>query len=413
MHNYEDFKAQPYLLHNQIQHYAWGTRGTAAFIPQLLGTESAEDTPYAELWMGAHPKAPSTVQLANKTVPLDVWIQQHPQAILGTQVANAFDSQWPFIFKVLSIAAPLSIQAHPNTSQAQALHVRDPEHYPDANHKPEIAIALERLTALVGFKDFVGIVTTLQTYPEITTFIGTEAGACLRLTKTAPKTTQQEAVQQMYTALMRHAVADADSLAQAIDQLASRLMQFPTLAEHEQLFLNTRQIYTGADVGLFALFFLNLVHLERGQGIFLKPGIPHAYLKGNLMECMASSDNVARVGLTPKFKDVDTLIDILTYELGKLPLLGQSLSPNMTDYSVPVAEFYVQQWCLTTGTRHTYPRPKTPAIWLITEGQIQICWGTESTTFARGQAVLLPATLREVEIVALSDAEIFLARVPL
>ena len=64
-------KPRPYVMRNQIQHYAWGTRNDEAFIPRLLGTEPQPDTPYAELWMGAHPKAPSAVIVEEMEIPLD------------------------------------------------------------------------------------------------------------------------------------------------------------------------------------------------------------------------------------------------------------------------------------------------------------------------------------------------------
>ncbi len=44
------------LLENTILEYAWGSY-TA--IPELLDESSPSDVPQAELWMGAHPKAPS------------------------------------------------------------------------------------------------------------------------------------------------------------------------------------------------------------------------------------------------------------------------------------------------------------------------------------------------------------------
>ena len=47
--------------------------------------------------------------------------------------------------------------------------------------------------------------------------------------------------------------------------------------------------------------------------MFLAANEPHAYLDGNCVECMACSDNVVRAGLTPKFKDVNQLCDMLTY----------------------------------------------------------------------------------------------------
>lgn len=80
--------------------------------------------------------------------------------------------------------------------------------------------------------------------------------------------------------------------------------------------------------------------------MFLGPNLPHAYIAGDCIECMACSDNVVRAhrmehalpqrsrslpaeiaiaffpavqvraGCTGKFKDVDNLVAMLTYETG-------------------------------------------------------------------------------------------------
>ena len=52
------------------------------------------------------------------------------------------------------------------------------------------------------------------------------------------------------------------------------------------------------------------------QALYLAANEPHAYISGDCVECMATSDNVVRAGLTPKFKDVDVLCNMLTYNDG-------------------------------------------------------------------------------------------------
>ncbi|MFD8552617.1 type I phosphomannose isomerase catalytic subunit, partial [Streptomyces fradiae] len=47
-------------LHTSVRRYAWGS--TTA-LPDLTG-EAPDGTPQAELWMGAHPVAPSLVERA-------------------------------------------------------------------------------------------------------------------------------------------------------------------------------------------------------------------------------------------------------------------------------------------------------------------------------------------------------------
>lgn len=58
------------------------------------------------------------------------------------------------------------------------------------------------------------------------------------------------------------------------------------------------------------------VTLKEGQAIYLAANEPHAYLSGELLEVMATSDNVIRAGLTPKFKHTEVLCSSLTYETG-------------------------------------------------------------------------------------------------
>ena len=53
--------------------------------------------------------------------------------------------------------------------------------------------------------------------------------------------------------------------------------------------------------------------IQPGEAMFLRANLPHAYLSGDCVECMACSDNVVRAGLTPKFMDVETLCEMLDY----------------------------------------------------------------------------------------------------
>ncbi len=405
-------KARPYPLINQVQPYEWGTRDAAAFIPQFLGQTAQPGLPYAELWMGMHPKAPSALLVEGTPVPLPQLAARYPEALLGRHVISRFGPTLPFLFKVLSIGAALSIQAHPDKAQAQVLHARNPEQYPDDNHKPEIASALDTATALVGFKSYEEIRLTLAQYPEITRFI--EAGGGVEL-RAVPAAQQRESVRQMFTALMQRE-RDEQALSDTLAQLERRLQRLPAPNDHDRLFLESRPIYTGADIGLLALFFLNFVRLERGQGVFLKPGVPHAYLNGNLVECMANSDNVVRAGLTPKFKDVQTLLDILTYELGPAPLLGGDAGAQEIVFTAPVAEFQVRRWQLAADQVRREKGEDCPAILLITAGEVLLRWQeagiAQQQPLRRGQSIFIPACLPGFELVAECAAEVFKAEAP-
>ena len=148
-----------HLLKNAIQEYAWGSY-TA--IPDLLGTPSPSAKPQAELWMGAHHKAPSLIKDKNQWQALDKIIEMHPKEFLGEQVADKFLNRLPYLFKILAASKPLSIQAHPSREQAvKGFETENRQgipldaynrNYRDDNHKPECICALSDFWALCGFR---------------------------------------------------------------------------------------------------------------------------------------------------------------------------------------------------------------------------------------------------------------------
>ncbi len=413
--------ACPYALCNQIQPYAWGTRGEDAFIPKLLGCPPKPDTPYAELWMGAHPKAPSDVVTDDgMTVPLDRWIAADPEAVLGASVAASYIGL-PFLFKVLSAGQSLSIQAHPDKVQAARLHARDPEHYPDANHKPEVAVALDRLTAMRGFRPYTELRAMLARHPEIAQFAGDRVAVLLPGDVTTLEA-QTEAVRALFEGMIRRSLDEPGALADAVDRMAVRLEAAPApWDERAERFLALRDRYGSQDVGLFALYLFNLVHLEAGEGMFTEAGVPHAYLEGNIIECMANSDNVVRVGLTPKFRDAEALIEIVDPTPGPPPVLTGARDATVTPlagtaesvvYRTPAPEFVVRRVSLDAGAVVELPTGGRPAILLVTAGAVVLTWPGGIEPVARGRSYFLPACLPAVTMRSGEDAEVFVAAVP-
>jgi mannose-6-phosphate isomerase len=414
--NMKTLNPRPYLLENPIQHYSWGTRGVKAVIPNLLGIEPENDVPYAELWIGAHPNSPSNVVMDGARIPLPELIRSHPLDILGDLYKQAFSMDFPFLLKVLSVAEPLSIQAHPNKNQARILRARDPEHYPDDNHKPEIAIALDELTLLAGFKPLPEMEQTLGKYPEILDFIGADSKqALLDLGKQAPLN-QQAYYRNLFPILLRKSDSNQADMTRSIAGLANRCAHASVdLTKEERIFVELQTRYP-EDVGLFFVFLLNFMRLEKGQGIFIAPGIPHAYLQGNIVECMASSDNVVRLGLTPKFKDYESLIEILDYDHDAIPVLEGEFMHGERVYRTPAKEFMVSSLVLDPGKAKTQECENIPEIILITDGEIQVSWKDDeqiqSQYFHQGQAILIPASLEHYEIHSGARAEIFRVTVP-
>ena len=82
------------ILKNTIQEYSWGSTRAIA---DLLGRKNPQRKTQAELWMGAHPKAPSLVQHNGRWVSLPELIAKNPVDLLGKKVAQNFNDQLPYL----------------------------------------------------------------------------------------------------------------------------------------------------------------------------------------------------------------------------------------------------------------------------------------------------------------------------
>ena len=391
---------RPYLMENPVMHYAWGTRGKEAFIPRLLNLSNWDQSePWAELWMGAHPKAPSHVKTSQGEISLRDFIDAQPEVTLGTRVIKLHGKELPFLMKVLSASEILSIQAHPNKQQAELLHRQDPKHYPDANHKPELAIALDNLNALVGLKDETDLREILKRIPELETLTKAHNnnGLCKKIFET----------------LITLATSSPEKVAATVKKLKHRLeSKSVSLSFEEQLFIDVAQKYPEHDVGLLLLFVLEAHIFKSHEGVFIPAGVPHAYIRGNIIECMANSDNVVRAGLTPKFKDTKTLLDIMDYSI-KPQIYNPPKTKGTFTYKVPATEFIVHLWKTTRGEVLQLKEVDGPAILLVVEGQITIHWpGSNQMIVRSGNSVFIPAALKDWNIAAHSDCLVFLSSVP-
>ena len=403
---------RPFRLRNKVQHYDWGTKDGNAFIPHLTGSPVMPGLPYAELWIGAHPSAPSEIVVGNRAVRLDRVIGEVPLEILGEEVARAFRGKLPFLLKVLSAARALSIQTHPNKEQARKLHAADPAHYPDDNHKPEIAIALDSLTAIAGFRPAREIADAFRRHPELGEITG--EGLMRDVLSTRDETRLAGHLKAAYAEIMRRADDEA-TLDSVIGNVVDRLSAAGSRSEEEKLFADQYGLY-GADVGLLSIFFFNLIHLKERQAIFTEAGVPHAYIRGNIVECMANSDNVVRAGLTGKFKDVASLLEIMTYRFGRYPVINEDQRSDGVVYRTGAAEFELTGY--RKGARvETAVRPgRRPVVVLVLSGSLDVRWegeGAPSTeAFRKGESFLIPAVLPEVLMSAREDVEFYTVSVP-
>lgn len=349
-----------------VQEYAWGKKGEDSAVAQLaqnaaLNFSINQDVPYAELWMGTHPSGPSLLSETQET--LSSLIEASPDA-LGEKVQKKFGNKLPFLFKVLSVGKALSIQAHPNKTLAERLHKERPHIYKDPNHKPEIALALTEFEGLCGFRPLKEIQSNLSEIPELLVAVTGEKGEALMK---ANDDNYAEPLKDCFTQLMN---CSKEVLATQLEKLSKRL----TGCETSQGSLLTRLYgqYPG-DVGCFVIYFLNHIVLQPGEAMFLGPNVPHAYLAGDCIECMANSDNVVRAGLTPKLIDVPTLVDMLEYSC--TPPSQRKFTPQegtdetFREYDPPVDDFTVAMVKIPGDADcYSLPRRDSASILLVTEG---------------------------------------------
>uniref|UniRef100_A0A8D0H996 Mannose-6-phosphate isomerase n=1 Tax=Sphenodon punctatus TaxID=8508 RepID=A0A8D0H996_SPHPU len=288
--------------------------------------------------MGTHPKGDTLGQ----------WITDNP-GCLGSKVKDTFQGQLPFLFKVLSVNTALSIQAHPNKELAEKLHAQFPEHYPDANHKPEMAIALTPFEGMCGFRPVQEIVAFLQNVSEFRALIGNVAAEQLERTVGDDPRGVSVALRICFTRMMK---TEKKVFVDQLNMLVKRISQEEAAGKDTsescgELLLQLHSQFPG-DIGCFAIYFLNVVKLRPGESIYLGANEPHAYLHGDCIECMACSDNTVRAGLTPKFLDVLTLCEMLNYNpapsSSKLFTPTQSrLDPCVYLYAPPIPDFTVMK----------------------------------------------------------------------
>ncbi|WP_165987246.1 mannose-6-phosphate isomerase, class I [Streptomyces sp. YIM 98790] len=385
-------------LVNAVRPYAWGS--TTA-LPELLGTEPTGQ-PQAELWMGAHPGAPSLVDRGDGgPVPLNELIAADPERELGRAAAQAFGPRLPFLLKVLAAASPLSLQVHPDLAQAQA-GFDDEEgrgippaaphrNYKDANHKPELICALTPFEGLCGFRpaaETAGLlaaldVDQLKPYADI-------------LGAARP---EDAALREVFTAVLtadRTAVAETVHL--AAEAARRRAGEGGPWATACAAYAAIAQEYPG-DPGVLAAMLLNHVRLQPGEALFLDAGVPHAYLRGMGVEIMANSDNVLRCGLTPKHVDVPELLRIVRFEGGEAGVLRPEAGPEGEEvYTTPVSEFRLSRYVLAPGAEPRALPAGLPQILLCTDGMIGLAGGPggRELTLRRGESAYVPADQRTV-----------------
>lgn len=385
------------------QNYAWGKVGSKALVARMRASQDSEEVinatmPYAELWLGTHPNGMSNVIVPSEdgsesSIPLINYVQKNPELHLGvagvTEMSDDYDLT--FLFKVLSIEKVLSIQAHPDKYLAAQLHKKKPHMYKDPNHKPEMAIALtDEFEALCGFRPIFEIVSNLLDYPEFTDLIGSvrhDLLKCILGAKSSPQ--DRSALKNLFHIYM---TADHQHVQTNIAKISARLSEKSNPTTLDLLILKLIEQFPG-DPGIFSPIIFNHMKLNAGQAFYIGANEPHAYIQGDILECMACSDNVVRAGLTPKPKDVEVLIKMLTYKCTMPEITnGKKVDGFCTLYVPPVEDFAIELIDIKPGQEYKLKDVISPSILLTIHGSGDLKQGmVQKLSVSFGKAAFMSA----------------------
>ncbi|GAA1954959.1 mannose-6-phosphate isomerase, class I [Catenulispora subtropica] len=391
-----------YRLTNTTQNYAWGSPSA---ISDLLGREPS-GKPEAELWMGAHPSAPSRIEGGEATL-LD-FISADPVGMLGPQVAARFKNRLPFLLKVLSAAKALSIQTHPTRAQAEAGYAAEQErglaagdparNYVDDWPKPEILMALTAFEALAGCRDAADAERVLA---EVVALGAAELEPLRAELAARP---EPATVAAAIGRLLEWPADTREQLVSNVLDAAERgVEKGEPYAEDFAAMLRVARDFPG-DAGLVAMLLMKRVVLKPGEAVFLEAGGLHAYLHGTGIELLANSDNVLRAGLTPKHIDVAELLRVMDASVPVPVRHGKALGAGVEEFDTPAPEFRLYHAVLDTKTTLRTTLPGTgPRIVLALSGEVELRGTRGAVTLTQGESCFVPAREGVVEASGIAD----------
>ncbi|KAK1996075.1 mannose-6-phosphate isomerase [Colletotrichum falcatum] len=381
-------QSKVFQLAGTCNNYEWGRKGRDSLAARLCantpggGFEPDDARHYSEMWFGDYPDFPARVLETGE--PLRDVLDRHRDALLGPKVVRDLGARLPYLPKILSIAKALPLQIHPDKALAARLHERDPAAFTDPNHKPEIAVALGPFEVFAGFKPLDRISPAFN-LPALRRFVPDGAAA-------APWTddTLREVVRRLLladeAAVERAAAAVAAALRGDDDAdapLLSSLLGPDEAARLADLLPRLQGQYGPGDPGtLVALLCMNFLTLSAGDALYIPADGIHAYLSGDIVECMARSNNVLNTGFcAPADRhNVDLFTGALTFAAHSEAdvLLPPQPSPRgargrTVVYPPPLSEFDMLKTDLTAsgGDQGTevIRAGEGPAVAIVTDGE--------------------------------------------
>ena len=334
-------------LDGTVRPYAWSSRTALA---GLRGEEPSGE-PEAELWLGAHPAGPAS--LDGGAVSLLEHVEADPHAVLGSGTVATFGPRLPFLLKVLAADAPLSLQVHPTRERAALGHAAEESRgvpteaphrlYGDPYPKPELVVAVTPFAALCGFR-------TAAEALDLVRGLGCRALAPV-LAAMEAASDGPSALRAGFTALVRLGGDDAAAREHLVEQVVAAARERTTGPDDDgpYAWVGRLAAHHPGDPGVAAPLLVRTVVLQPDEGLYLPAGNVHAYVSGTAIELMGASDNVLRAGLTGKHVDVDELLDVVAFSEEPVEVLTGAREGDEQVWTTDAPEFRLSRIDLEPG----------------------------------------------------------------
>lgn len=365
-------------IQGAIQHYDWGGKN---FIPSLLNINNNDNKPFAEYWLGTHPKASATFNNIN----LADEISENKAAYLGDDITKQYN-ELPFLLKILDVKQTLSIQVHPSKTEAEKGFAAEDRagielnasnrNYKDKNHKPEMMVALSKFYLLHGFKNEAALLQVFEVNPEL--------NICKDIF-------ENEGYKGLYSFVMNMPQSDVNKILLPLLEKELVKKRLENLTENNEGWWFIKWYEEAGrpeniDRGVFSVYFFNIVELQPGEGIYQGAGLPHAYLQGQNVELMANSDNVLRGGLTTKHIDVAELLKHTLFEAITPEILAKAHIENVEKfYASKADEFALSVIELEEGEAYDHTTT-SPEIIICLSGEV---FTNDEQVLKKGEAIFI------------------------
>ncbi|GAA5896854.1 class I mannose-6-phosphate isomerase [Sporobolomyces salmoneus] len=415
--------------------YCLSTPGSKARIEKDGGIKP--DQPYGECWFNTHQNGPAYVEGTEKQ--LRDLVREDPEKWLGKKLLNdeqmrsQYENDVPYLFKVLSFDKPLPLQCHPDKKLGEKLKEQEAqekgknEDFVDGNAKPEVGVALsDYFTAFVGFRPPHQLAKIIKSVPEFTSMFSSstlskldnlvssssssssDIESVLRSLFTESinlsSTQVKPLVQKLSTRLEKEGAETVFGSANEFNAQGDANATKETEAEAmKRVWELSVKVYGEEDVGvLVSTCLMNLLRMRKGEGAWILADDLHAYVEGDIIECMANSDNMVAHGLgTEEQGGISTFAEMLSYRhlpASKLLLEYEDSSKYGEKgatryYKIPIAEFDLLSISLSSSTSssETISPLDGPFTFVVTEGNVKVTIDGEGIELSKGQAGFVAA----------------------